>query len=128
MKTGSFSGGEFMILLSDPKLLYHFLSLCQGNWHHTAYITCDSCPAYKNCQHKDALLVIDGKGNPVILPVADATILFSEHPDASECLFSMTKVQFINLYSTYLAEMIPLKEICTLQTISRKITDQLYDW
>lgn len=117
-----------MILSSDPKLLYHFLTLCQGNWHCTAYIKCDSCPACENCQNKDALLVIDGKGIPVILPVPDAVILFSERPDASECLFSMTKAQFTKLYGCYLATLPHTEEHCPFRILSRSITDLLYDW
>lgn len=126
--TGPFLGGDFMILSSDSKLLYHFLTLCQGNWHRTAYIKCDSCPASEKCQHKDALLVIDRKGTPVILPVPDAVILFSERPDAGECLFSMTKTQFTSLYKSYLSTLTHTEEQCPFRNLSRSITDLLYDW
>lgn len=117
-----------MILNSDPKLLYHFLNLCQGNWHRTVYVTCNDCPTAA-CPMRDFLMLPDAQGKPILLPVQDAAILFSERPDPSECLCTLSFAQFSGMYDAYLGTLPSTEDhTCIAVKLKRILTDTLYDW
>lgn len=117
-----------MILYSDPKLLYYFLNLCQGNWHRTIYVKCERCPSAEHCPQKDFLMLPDKEGKPVILPVQDAAILFSEHPDHRECLFSINFTQFLGMYAAYFKTLQCQPKQCPAKKLAQDLTDHLYGW
>ena len=117
-----------MILYSDPKLIGQFLSLCGSNWHMCSYVICKNCGYKKACESPDFLFVLNETGLPVILPVVDAAILFSAHPDAEECLLTLSITQFCVLYENLLKKKeIPADE-CPVTFLRHETTEQCYDW
>lgn len=117
-----------MILYSDPKLIGQFLSLCGSNWHMCSYVACKSCGYTPACEYPDFLFVLNREGCPVILPSADAAILFSTRPEPGECLLSLSFPQFCALFKNFLeGSEIPAKQ-CPANYLRRKLTEQCYDW
>lgn len=114
------------MLTSDPKLLCRFLSLCDGNWHRTVYVSCKRCVRGSPCGNRDFLFAADQEGKPVCLFIADAIILFPECPLPEECLFSLTIQQFCDFYAAYF-HALPAGQ-CPAAWLAKKLADSFYDW
>lgn len=117
-----------MILYSDPKLIGQFLSLCDSNWHMCSYVTCKNCSYTPACEYPGFLFVLNGDGCPVVLPAADAAILFSSHPDPDECLLTLSFAQFCTLYENYLKRLEIPADQCPACFLRKLLTAQCYDW
>lgn len=124
----AYKGGEHMILYTDPKLIGQFLSLCNSNWHMCCYVFCKNCGYTRACEYPDFLFVLSEAGSPVVLPAADAAILFSTHLNPEECLLTLSVAQFCVLYENYLKKLQVPKEQCPIRYLQNLLTEQCYDW
>ena len=114
--------------LTDAKVLCQFLTLCRGNWHSCIYVRCRHCLKEQPCDSPDFLYLLDDKGLPIILPLADAEIIFPRIPEPEECQSVLTNTQFRDLYWAYLeAEKIPTTD-CPRTHFVKRAADMQYKW
>ena len=96
-------------MINVTKRLYLVLSVCQGNWRNSVYISTDG-PGY--------LLSTDRDGQPVVMAVEQFQQLTGEQIDPAECCGQLTESGFEALYAQYLiwtcpsAEGHPLEQLC----------------
>ncbi len=105
------------------KIIHSFLNATGGNWRNAAYIECRCCKYEKTdlCTGvQDLLYVPDADGTPLLLPVADAEILFARRLDKSECLLELSNLRFQELFRRYIAQYCDDKAHCPLLTICEK--------
>ena len=89
---------------TDVGIVQTFLRLTENNWRNSMYIECRVCkfprsPVCANCA--DFLCIPGEHGEPVMLPVQEADIIFHRLIDKSECLLVISNVVFRDLYSNY---------------------------
>ena len=80
---------------------YRFLSVCQGNWRNSVYLSTDG-PGY--------LLSTDRDGQPIVMPVEQFQRLTGEIIDPAECCGQLTDEGFRALYAQYLLWRMPSAE------------------
>lgn len=89
---------------TDVGIVQTFLRLTENNWRNSMYIECRVCkfPRSPVCANYADFLCIPGEhGEPVMLPVQEADIIFHRLIDKSECLLVISNAVFCNLYSNY---------------------------
>lgn len=82
--------------------IHRFLQGARGNWRNSAYITCGKCPYPHLEACEDFLFVPDKDGIPALIPISDASIMAARSIEKDECLITMSRNQFINLYSEWM--------------------------
>ena len=92
--------------ISGEALINSFLECTESNWRHSFYIECH-CKYEKTIGCGDFLFVPAANGQPILLPVGDAEIIFSIIVDKSECLGKMSNLLFVELYGKYLSHRRP---------------------
>ncbi|MDD2980954.1 MAG: hypothetical protein PHN80_13440 [Hespellia sp.] len=117
-----------MILFTDTKVIGHFLCLSESNWHNCCYVHCNTCTYPKSCSHPDFLFVTDATGKPILLPIADAHVLFATRPEPEECVLSMELIHFYILYKPYLKTLTKNQNTCPIDTLMHLQADNMYDW
>ena len=123
-----YSGGEFMTLYTNPKLIGLFLAICHSNWHRCCYVKCKGCKLQDSCKHPDFLFIPDSHAQPVPMLKHDITVLFSMSPESEECHLQMTFSQFCEWYETYLhIQKIP-KDTCPVLYLQKQLEKTLDDW
>lgn len=89
---------------TDVGIVQTFLRLTENNWRNSMYIECRVCKFFRSpvCANCADFLCIPGEhGEPIMLPVQEAEIIFHRLIDKSECLLVISNVVFRDLYSNY---------------------------
>lgn len=112
----------------DAKLLYRFLTLCEGNWHACVYVDCQSCTYEHPCTVTDFLFLPDAEGKPCLFPMSDARVLFARVPEAEECLLRITLRDFLMMYKKLLESLNGDKSSCPIKQLLKLEVDACYEW
>lgn len=96
--------------LAPVGVIRAFLQSSDDNWRNSLYIDCSGCKYEKEPSCGDFLFVPASTGQPVLLPVHDAELIFSLIVDKSECLCRMSNLIFEELYRRYLTRDQPVPE------------------
>jgi hypothetical protein len=120
--------------IAPPSVIKAFLENIDDNWRNTFYIECGGCNYEKEKHCGDFLFVPAVTGQPILLPVHDAELLFDRLMDKSECLGVMGTLRFCELYGKHLsrAQSAPegrcplLHEISQLKGICAEFRQQLW--
>lgn len=111
---------------ADAKHIRRFLDCCEGNWHNCAYVSCTSCQT--PAALRDFLYHPDENGQPLVLPLNDAALLFSRTPEPDECCSFLTLLQFAELYRPYLQAENLMDAPCLCRALLKHQEDSRYDW
>ena len=105
------------------KIIHSFLNATGGNWRNSAYIECRHCKYEKSelcAEIPDLLYAPAMDGTPLLLPAADAEIIFARRLDKSECLLEMSNLRFQELFKQYITHYCDDKTHCPLLAICEK--------
>ncbi|MDO4275282.1 MAG: hypothetical protein Q4D16_16550 [Eubacteriales bacterium] len=112
----------------DAKYTRLFLDACDGNWHNCIYVNCPSCKFQGTCREPDFLCCLDQDGQPLLLPLSDARLLFPRTPEPTECVSILTAAQFLSVYHRYLEKQQICGTLCPCMALLRIREAQCYDW
>ncbi len=92
------------------KQLYSFLSVCQGNWRNSVYVSAHG---------SGYMLSADRDGQPIVMAVEQFQQLTGEIIDPAECCGQLTADAFKTLYAQYLLWHMPSSDTDPLATFSQ---------
>ena len=93
--------------LAPAGVVRAFLESADDNWRNSFYIECSGCKYEKAEGCGDFLFVPASSGQPVLLPIHDAEIIFGLLIDKSECLGVMGNLRFAEFYRKWIAQSRP---------------------
>lgn len=114
--------------MADAKHIRRFLNCCEGNWHRCVYVRCTACNTPAFCGCPDYLYHPDENGQPCVLSMRDAKLLFARIPEPTECTAAITLEQFSSLYQPYLSALGLSQSHCLIDALLKRAEGQNYDW
>ena len=108
------------IFISSDAHLCKFLEATGNNWRNTIYIECGDCQRACSRRCHDLLCAFTEDAVPVIIPEHDATLLWHTTIDKSECLLTMSRARFCELYKGWIMRHIRNPAACPLSDLHVK--------